>query len=259
VVVAVVTAVTLWACWPALSMRPQVLSYAFTALAVHAWWQAARTGSRPWLLVPLTWFWAMWHGMWPFAVVVGVVGVLAAALHRGLRARELRAQVAVLAACAAAGALTPVGPALYDAVLTVAGRGRFFAEWGAPDFTSPDGAALALLAAPALLVLLHRGADWPITLFLGLGLALALYSHRTMPLAAVTLAPVTAAALQSLVPRAPSSPGRPEPGPWPWPSWRSSSPAPPTSPRCARSGSASGSTRCPRAPRCSTTGATAAT
>ena len=73
VVVAVLTALVLWACWPALSMRPQVLSYAFMALAVHAWWQAALTGARPWLLVPLTWVWAMWHGMWPFAVVVGVV------------------------------------------------------------------------------------------------------------------------------------------------------------------------------------------
>ncbi|GAB2622962.1 hypothetical protein GCM10027270_07120 [Nocardioides ginkgobilobae] len=200
-VVAVVVAVTVTACAPALSARPQVLSYAFMALTVHAWREAATTGARPWLLVPLTWFWAMWHGMWPFALVVGAVGVLAAVLHRRPPAREVRRQLAVLGSCALAAAVTPVGPALYPAVLTVAGRGRFFAEWAAPDFTSANGAALMLLAVPALLVWLRRGADWPRVLFLGLGLGLALYSNRTMPLAAVTLAPLAAAALQSLVPQ----------------------------------------------------------
>lgn len=198
-VVAVVTAVTLTACNPALSARPQVLSYALMALTVHAWWVAAQSGGRPWLLVPLTWFWAMWHGMWPFALVVGAVGITAAVLHRRPPASEVRRLLAVLGSCALAAALTPVGPALYSAVLTVAGRGRFFSEWASPDFTSAHGAALMLLAAPALLVWLRRGADWPTVLFLGLGLGLALYSNRTMPLAAVTLAPLAAAALQSLV------------------------------------------------------------
>ncbi len=212
VVVAVLTALVLWACWPALSMRPQVLSYAFMALTVHAWWQAALTGSRPWLLVPLTWWWAMWHGMWPFALVVGAVGVAAAVLHRGLRAAELPRQVAVLAACAASAAVTPVGPALYGAVLTVAGRGRFFGEWAAPDFTSPTGAALIILAAPALLIVLRKGGSWPTVLFLGLGLGLALYSNRTLPLTAVTLAPVTAQALQSLIPGDRLPPARRETG-----------------------------------------------
>ena len=97
-------------------------------------------------------------------------------------------------------------------MLTVAGRGRFFSEWGAPDFTSPTGAALILLAAPALLVVLRRGASWPTVLFLGLGLGLALYSNRTLPLAAVTLAPVAALALQSLIPGQPTPPGRREVG-----------------------------------------------
>lgn len=211
VVVAVVVAVTATACAPALSARPQVLSYAFMALTVHAWWEAARTGSRPWLLVPLTWFWAMWHGMWPFALVVGAVGVAAVVLHRHPPASEVRRQLAVLGSCALAGALTPVGPALYPAVLTVAGRGRFFAEWAPPDFTSANGAALMLLATPALLVWLRRGADWPTVLLLGLGLGLALYSNRTMPLAAVTLAPLTAAALQSLVTAPRRPPGAREP------------------------------------------------
>lgn len=207
-VVAVVVAVTVTACAPALSARPQVLSYAFMALTVHAWREAATTGARPWLLVPLTWFWAMWHGMWPFALVVGAVGIVAAVLHRRPPASEVRRQLAVLGSCALAAAVTPVGPALYPAVLVVAGRGRFFAEWAAPDFTSANGAALMLLAAVALLVWLRRGADWPTVLFLGLGLGLALYSNRTMPLAAVTLAPLAAAALQSLVtePRRPLAP-----------------------------------------------------
>lgn len=212
VVVALVVPVTLAACWPALSMRPQVLSYAFMALAVHAWWRAAETGARPWLLVPLTWFWAMWHGMWPFALVVGVVGVLAYVVHRRPGRGEVLRQVGVLGGCAAAAALTPVGPGLYPAVLTVAGRARFFGEWGPPDFTSANGAAVVLLGVPSLLVWLRRGTDWPSALFLGLGLGLALYSNRTLPLAAVTLAPLAAAALQQLLPTASSFPTRRELG-----------------------------------------------
>ena len=211
-VVAFVVPVTLAACWPALSMRPQVLSYAFMAVAVHAWWRAAETGARPWLLVPLTWFWAMWHGMWPFALVAGVVGVVACVLHRRPGRSEVVRQLGVLLGCAIAGAITPVGPGLYPAVLTVAGRARFFAEWGPPDFTSANGAALALLAAPALLVWLRRGTTWPGALFLGLGLALALYSNRTLPLAAVTLAVVAATALQQLLSSASVTPSRRELG-----------------------------------------------
>jgi hypothetical protein len=212
VVVALVVPVTLAACWPALSMRPQVLSYAFMALAVHAWWRAAETGARPWLLVPLSWFWAMWHGMWPFALVVGLVGVLACVAHRRPGRGEVLRQVGVLGGCAAAAALTPVGPGLYPAVLTVAGRARFFGEWGPPDFTSANGVAVVLLGVPGLLVWLRRGTDWPSALFLGLGLGLALYSNRTLPLAAVTLAPVAAAALQQLLPTASVLPSRRELG-----------------------------------------------
>lgn len=212
VVVAFVVPVTLAACWPALSMRPQVLTYAFMALAVHAWWRAAETGARPWLLVPLTWFWAMWHGMWPFALVAGVVGVVACVLHRRPGRPEVVRQLGVLLGCAIAGAITPIGPGLYPAVLTVAGRARFFAEWGPPDFTSANGAALALLAAPALLVWLRRGTTWPGALFLGLGLALALYSNRTLPLAAVTLAVVAATTLQQLLSSSSVAPSRRELG-----------------------------------------------
>lgn len=207
-VTAVVVPVTMAACFPALSMRPQVLSYAFMALTVHAWWRVVTAGSRPWWLVPLTWLWAMWHGMWPFVLVVGVTGLLALVLQDRPKPAAMRTPLGIIAGCALAAALTPVGPGLYSAVLTVAGRGRFFAEWGAPDLTSPQGAALALVAAPALLVRLRLGADWPTTLFLGLGLGLALYSNRTLPLAAVTLMPMTAAALQTLVGTPPTAVGR---------------------------------------------------
>jgi hypothetical protein len=201
VVVAFVVPLALAACWPALSMRPQVMSYAFMALVVHAWWQAALSGRRPWLLVPLTWLWAMCHGMWPFSLVVGAVGILAAVLHRRPGRAEVLRQVGVLAACAVAAALTPVGPGLYTAVLAVTDRARFFGEWSAPDLTSTYGGPLLVLGAVALLVHLRRGADWPRTLLLGLGLGLALYSSRTVPLAAVTLAPLACDALQQLVRR----------------------------------------------------------
>lgn len=208
VTVALVVPLTLAACSPALSMRPQVLSYALMLLVVHAWLRAAGTGRAPWVVVPLTWLWACWHGMWPFALVVGMTGLLATALHLRPRAGVLARQAGVVALCAVAAALTPVGPGLYGAVLTVSGRARYFAEWGEPDYTSVHGAVLLLLGLPAVVVGLRRTTAWPPTLFLGLALGLALYSNRTMPLAAVTLAPLTAAALQVLLRRPVTPPGR---------------------------------------------------
>jgi len=205
---AVVTVMTLVACQPSLSMRPQVLSYVLMALAVHLWWRATETGRLPWVLVPLTWFWATWHGMWPMTVVVGAAGVLALWLTRHPpRTVLVRAGLVVLG-CAVAGAVTPVGPRLYGAVLAVGERSSYFGEWGPPDLTSAPGIALLLVAFPAVLGLRDTEARTVVFVVLGLGMAVA--SIRTVPLAAVTLAPFAAAALQRAIPQERTPPTRAE-------------------------------------------------
>ena len=41
------------------------VSYILVVLTTAAWIRARTTGRAPWLLVPVTWVWAMCHGMWP--------------------------------------------------------------------------------------------------------------------------------------------------------------------------------------------------
>ena len=57
--------VALLASGSGMSMRPQVISYILVAVTTAAWLHAHRTRRTPWWLVPLTWVWAMCHGMWP--------------------------------------------------------------------------------------------------------------------------------------------------------------------------------------------------
>ena len=72
-VAAALTAIALLAMQNGLSMRPQVISYLLVAVVVGAWLRTARDGRVRWWLVPLVWVWAMLHGMWPVALVIGAV------------------------------------------------------------------------------------------------------------------------------------------------------------------------------------------
>ncbi|QIG42522.1 hypothetical protein G5V58_06810 [Nocardioides anomalus] len=201
VVTAPLVVVALLACAPSISMRPQVLSYLATTL-VTALWLAVRAGSRrsPWWLVPLLWVWAMCHGMWPLGVIVSAVAVLGLVLDGVVRGRRalLLGAVPVVAGLAG-GLLTPVGAKLLPAVLLVNSRGQYFSEWKPPDFTMPNCLALLLLLLVTVLVMVKRSADWTTILLVGLAAGFAVYSARTVPVAAALLVPVAAAQLQRVV------------------------------------------------------------
>lgn len=193
-----------------LSMRPQVLSYALVAVTAGLWLSVRAGGRAPWLLVPLTWFWAAYHGMWPLGILIGLVVCAGLALDGRARGRRLATLVAVPLASAVAAAVTPVGPRLYEAVLLVNSRGEYFSEWGAPDATSlPSLALLALLGVTAIVLLRGGRADWTVVLLLALAAGWAVYSQRTVPAAAALLVPLAAVALQSLL-GARTPPGRVE-------------------------------------------------
>ncbi|MCW2791563.1 MAG: hypothetical protein JWO76_661 [Nocardioides sp.] len=130
-----------------------------------------------------------------------VVAVAGMALDRSTERRTLLRHLAVPALSAVAAALTPVGPALYPAVLGVTSRREFFAEWSAPDYTTVPPLALAVLAAVLLTVTLRHGAlTWSDTGLVLLAGALSVYTSRTLPLAAVLLVPLTCRALQRVLP-----------------------------------------------------------
>ena len=70
-------------------MRPQVLSYLLIAVTTAAWLaRLVEDGKARWWLVPLTWVWAMVHGMWPVGIIIGLVALVGIALDRAVtRAR----------------------------------------------------------------------------------------------------------------------------------------------------------------------------
>ena len=88
-------------CWPVLlvrraarrgvgnlSARPQMISFLMVAVTVAAWLRTAEDGRLRWWLVPMTWVWAMSHGMWSLGIVIGVVAVVGLALDRRTTARR---------------------------------------------------------------------------------------------------------------------------------------------------------------------------
>ena len=143
----------------------------------------------------------MLHGMWPVAVVIGGVAVVGLALDRAPRGLLLRA-AAVPVASAVVAALTPVGPRLYTEVAAVGSRSAYFAEWGSPDWTSRYAAAVGALFAVTVVAMWRRGHnDWTEILLVALAAVFAVYSQRTVPVAAAMIAPLAAAPLQSLLGR----------------------------------------------------------
>jgi hypothetical protein len=194
-----VTVVAIIAASPGLSMRPQVLSYLFIAVTTAAWLATRQDGKARWWLVPLAWVWAMVHGMWPVGIIISFVAVLGLALDRAVTRRQWLRLTTIPLLSAVASGLTPVGPALYAAVLEVNSRGQYFAEWQPPNFVKTNTMALLILVAILVIRLARKGTaiSWTELLLIMLAGGWALYTNRTVMVAAVMLVPFAAAAIQS--------------------------------------------------------------
>ncbi len=205
-VAALLVVLTLIACTSGISMRPQLVSYVLVVVTTAVWLRARDTGRAPWHLVPVTWVWTMCHGMWPVGIVIGVVAVVGLALDRSHPRRTLVRMAAVPLLSAAVTLLTPVGPGLFPAVLRVGSRAKYFYEWNPPDYTKPWVAMLAVVLALAVVPRLRRAerVPWFDLLLLGLAALWAVYSMRTVPVAACLAAPLAAAAVQPVLGTRPS-------------------------------------------------------
>ncbi len=193
-----VTAAALYGMQASLSMRPQVVSYLLVVVVVAAWLRTRDDHRVRWWLIAVVWVWGTLHGMWPVAIVIGAVAVVGLALDRAPRGFVLRAALVPLGSAVAA-ALTPVGPSLYSAVSAVGARRLYFTEWGSPDWTSSSSLVLAaLLAVTAVALWRCRRNSWTELLLILLAGGFAVYSQRTVPIAASMLAPLAAAPLQAL-------------------------------------------------------------
>ena len=196
-----VTAVALWTMQYGLSMRPQVVSYLLVAVVTGAWLQTSDDRKVRWWLVPLVWLWAMLHGMWPVGLAISGVAVVGLALDRAPLPVVARAAGVTLASAVAA-ALTPIGPALYGAIAAVGSRRSYFVEWEQPTLVSWEALGLTVLVVVTLVGWWRRGSlTWTEGVLLVLAVALAVWSRRTVPVAAAMLAPLAAGALQGLAGR----------------------------------------------------------
>ncbi|HCB05452.1 MAG TPA: hypothetical protein DEQ43_14610 [Nocardioides bacterium] len=199
-VAAIVVALTLEACTSGMSMRPQQISYILVVVTTAAWLRARETGRVPWWLVPVAWVWTMCHGMWPIGIVIGLVAVAGLGLDREHPRRVLLRMLAVPVLSALVSLLTPVGPGLFEAVLRVSSRAKYFYEWGPPDFTELPKVTLLVLLALAIVPRMRRGkTPWFDLLLIGLAALWAVYSMRTVPVAACLVAPLAAAGVQAVL------------------------------------------------------------
>lgn len=206
------TGLTIAAMSASLSPRPHMVTYLLLAVTVLAWRRSAVDLQPRWWLVPLTWLWAMCHGMWFLGPMVGFVVLAGLALDGRLAKQTGLRLLMVSGVSVVAAALTPVGPALLEAPFAVAGVGGFISEWQPPSFRGPAPAAAASMVALVIMVWARSSTrvPWASIALLGLGAAWILLATRTVAVGAVMVAPILAASLQELLGRAAQTESRRE-------------------------------------------------
>ena len=179
--------------------RPQAISFVLLAITVGAWWRTAEDLKPRWWLIPLTWLWAMSHGLWVVGLGLGVVMVASLAIDHRLDRRQARRLLAIPALGLVAAALTPVGPRLLLTPLMVGANGRdFVGEWQPTSIRDPYAIlALAMLGVVLLGWVKSRTVPpwWQIALA-ALSLVSTLAMSRTIAVGAVLVAPLLAQAAQ---------------------------------------------------------------
>jgi hypothetical protein len=193
-------------CGAGLNPRPQLVSFVCFAVVVLAWSRTVRDGRPRWWLVPVFWLWACSHGLWTFGLVVSALFATALVIDPTTRPDSRRSAqlVGLVAACMAAVALTPLGPALLLSPFDVAANAAGVAEeWRATPVNNVFAlVALGMGVGTALLWLLarHRPRPWE-GAQLVLSLAFTLVMWRLVPLGAILAAPLLASALQEVIGR----------------------------------------------------------
>jgi hypothetical protein len=199
-VATVVTAAAFLAMSSSVAPRPQMFTFIFTAITVHAWLRTAQDRRPRWWLIPLTWAWACCHGLWFLGPVLGVVVVVGLIADRTVGRRDVGRLLIVPTASIVAAALTPAGPVLLTAPFHVGQVTHYISEWQPTQITEVPSLLMALLIAIPILRALRqdRCLPWAHILLLGFALAIGLMQARTVGVAAVIAAPLAATSLHDL-------------------------------------------------------------
>jgi hypothetical protein len=195
----VVAFVALLGAHDGLTERPQLLGLVFLAVAVGAWWRTALDLKPRWWLIPMTWLWASFHGLWIVGIAVGMV-IMAGLLldHRLTRAIATRLLGVLIMSFAAAG-LTPLGPRLLLSPLAVGkNASEFVGEWQSTSIHNPFAALTLGMLGLVLLSWFRSGRrpPWFQILLLLTGVAATLAMTRTIAVGAVIAAPLLANEIQ---------------------------------------------------------------
>lgn len=184
--------------------RPQMVTYVLLAVTTTAWIRCTRDGRPRWWIVPLTLFWACSHGLWLSGPMVGFFALAGLLLDRRHPPRLTRRLAMIPFFSVIAAALTPIGPRLLLLPFQVSGYGRFVAEWRPATLKDPCFLATLAMAAVCITVWCRRREPVPFThlAILALGIGWALLYGRTVALGSMMLAPLSAQALESLMPAA---------------------------------------------------------
>lgn len=193
-----------------LSPRPQLVTFALTAVTTSAWLRTRLDGGARWWLVPMTWLWACSHGMWFIGPMLGGLVVVGMLLEQRVTTPEAARLALLPVLSVAVAALTPVGPRLFASPFQVSGVTSMISEWQPPGLTDPGLlAAMVLVAVVTVDQVVRRSREWTVLVLLVLALLLAVSWSRTTGLAAVVLAPLAATAIQRLTGEiAPAAQGR---------------------------------------------------
>ncbi|PKW27172.1 glycosyltransferase family 39 protein [Phycicoccus duodecadis] len=195
--VVLVVAVTTAAAW---AERPQVAGLALAAVTVLLWERTLADGRPRWLLVPLTWVWAMVHGTWAVGLAFGALTLVVAAVTRRSSTRWPPVG-AVLLACVVVAGATPLGPRLLIepfAVSSSARAGTGVNEWQTPTLGNPLYVLVLVVGAVVVVRSLRRRPfDAAPVLFALAGAGLAAYSVRTVAFGGLLLVPALMRAFPS--------------------------------------------------------------
>jgi hypothetical protein len=155
----------------------------------------------PWWLIPVTYVWANIHALWPVGLMLYAALVLGMVIETGVRDwRAYRPFLLVGIASGLVVAATPNGPALL--LIFKLGGAQFIGEFGAPSIlTLSNFSTVALGVAIVCSWTLGRRQPSPteVTFVLAAALIGSMY-NRSVPVAAIALAPIAARALSAWFP-----------------------------------------------------------
>jgi hypothetical protein len=180
--------------------RPQLVSFILLAIFTAAWMRTARDLRLRWWLIPLTGVWACCHGMWFTGPLAGLAVVVGLSLDSRLTFKQGVRLLSVPVLGIGAAALTPVGPKLLLAPVTISKVAPFIMEWQPPDFRSPTPFVTALMLL-MIVVTWSRSSrvGWSQILLLALAFGWAALSLRTVAIGAVMAAPLLSAAMHDWI------------------------------------------------------------